>query len=142
MNGAQLWETAIMVPAWTKAPPASLVFFQEPYPLDFKQFWIITHSIHELIFIIAIVTNWRVKQRKFKLLLLFIAHFAIRAWTLLYFAPAIDQFREVPFSGAVDQLLVEKAAGWRNWNYLRVSLFFMLNMLMIPLFKYNSNDRG
>ncbi len=36
MNGAQLWETALMVPAWTVAPPSSLIVFQKPYALDLR----------------------------------------------------------------------------------------------------------
>ena len=40
MNGAQIFETALIVPAWTAAPPASLGMFQGPYRLDFKAFWI------------------------------------------------------------------------------------------------------
>ncbi|MEQ9442915.1 MAG: hypothetical protein RIG62_28005 [Cyclobacteriaceae bacterium] len=77
MNGAQLWETAIMIPAWTQAPPASLIFFQGPYALDFKNFWIVVHSLHEVIFIVALVFNWRT-HRRWPLLLLFLAHLGVR----------------------------------------------------------------
>jgi hypothetical protein len=137
MNGAQLWETAIMVPAWTAEPPASLVFFQEPYALDFKVFWIVVHSIHEVLFILALFFNWRIPGRKIPLLLLFVAHVGVRAWTLMYFAPTIIEFQQIPASATVDQELVEKAAQWRNMNYLRVGIFFIINISLIPLFRIN-----
>jgi hypothetical protein len=52
MNGAQIFETVLIVPAWTAAPPASLGMFQGEYGLDFKTFWIVFHSLHEITFIL------------------------------------------------------------------------------------------
>jgi hypothetical protein len=51
MNGAQLFETAVIVPKWTASPPESFQLFRGTSGLDFKAFWIVTHSIHELTFI-------------------------------------------------------------------------------------------
>jgi uncharacterized membrane protein len=131
MNGAQAWETAVMVPAWTVAPPSSLIFFQKPYGLDFKVFWIITHGIHELIFITALVFNWKIKKRRNLILLVLAGHIAVRVWTLLYFAPTIIEFQELAYSDTVNAFLQEKAAHWRILNYARVVMFFTLNFLLI-----------
>lgn len=136
MNGAQLWETAVMIPAWTEAPPASLVFFHGPYGLDFKQFWIAVHSVHEVIFLLSLVFNWKVRQRRAPMLLLFLAHIAVRVWTLLYFAPTIVEFQQIPYSAAVDPQLAAEAALWRTLNYLRVGLFFAVNLGLALLFIY------
>lgn len=38
MNGAQIFETVLIVPKWTAAPPASLAMFQGEFGLDFKTF--------------------------------------------------------------------------------------------------------
>jgi hypothetical protein len=135
MNGAQIMETAIMVPAWTAAPPSTLYFFQKPYGLDFKVFWITVHSIHEIIFIIALVLNWKDSQRRNPLLLLFVAHMAVRVWTVSYFAPTIIWFQLLPVTDTVDNLLVQKAALWKNLNYLRVGLFIAINVSMVFLLK-------
>lgn len=40
MNGAQIFETVLIVPSWTAGPPASLTMFQGEHRLDFKVFWI------------------------------------------------------------------------------------------------------
>lgn len=132
MNGAQVWETALMVPAWTAAPPSSLIFFQKPYGLDFKVFWIVTHGIHEILFITALVFNWKIKKRRNLILLVLAGHIAIRVWTLMYFAPTIMEFQRLPYSDTIDVFLQEKAAQWRNLNYVRVAIFFALNFLLIP----------
>ncbi len=128
MNGAQLWETAIMVPAWTQAPPASLIFFREPYGLDFKVFWIVVHSVHELFLITALVFNWQIQSRRNLMLLLLAVHVAVRAWTLLYFAPTLIEFQGIQYSDTVDSVLTQRAAMWRDLNYLRVGLFVAVNL--------------
>lgn len=140
MNGAQVWETALMVPAWTTAPPSSLIFFQKPYGLDFKVFWIVTHGIHELIFITALVFNWKIKKRRNLILLVLVGHIAVRIWTLIYFAPTIMEFQQLPYNDTVDVLLQEKAARWRNLNYLRVAIFFALNFLLIAGLKIKEKN--
>lgn len=133
MNGAGLFETLVLVPAWTAAPPASLHFFRGPYGLDLKAFWIGMHSVHEIIFILSIVFNWGIRRRRYALLALFGIHMAIRVWTVMYFAPAIMWFQEIPESGAVDAALQAKAAMWRNLNLLRTGLFVAVNLALIPL---------
>jgi hypothetical protein len=141
MNGAQIMETAIMVPAWTAAPPLTLYFFQKPYGLDFKVFWITAHSIHEVIFIIALILNWKDKHRRNPLLLLFIAHMAVRIWTVSYFAPTIIWFQSLPVTDTVDSVLVQKAALWKNLNYLRVGLFIAINVCITFVFMQCGNRR-
>jgi uncharacterized membrane protein len=99
---------------WTAAPPSSLIFFQKPYGLDFKAFWIITHGIHELIFITALIFNWKIRKRRNLILLVLAGHIAVRVWTLLYFAPTIIgssnyriaillmySYRKKPLNGAI-----------------------------------------
>src|SRR5688500_15354527 len=88
MNGAQLFETAVIVPKWTAAPPESFQLFKGNYGLDFKAFWIGLHSVHEITFILAIIFCWKLEIRNW-LLILFALHFAVRVWTLIYFAPNI-----------------------------------------------------
>ena len=60
VNGAQVFETATVVPAWTAAPPASLALFRGEHGLDFMVFWIVVHSLHELTFLLAIAFSWRI----------------------------------------------------------------------------------
>jgi hypothetical protein len=131
MNGAQIFETALIVPAWTAAPPASLGMFQGPYRLDFKAFWIAFHSIHELTFVAALVVCWRLTVVRRWLLVLLVLHVLVRVWTIAYFAPTIIAFQSVPVSSAVDPLLAQKAAQWRHLNIVRVLIFLAVNLAML-----------
>lgn len=133
LNGAQLFETAVLVPVWTAAPPASLHLFQGHYGLDFKVFWIVAHSLHELTFLAALVLNWKMPFRRRVLLGILVVHIAVRAWTLLYFAPVIISFQQMPAADSVDQALLQKAVLWRKLNLVRVAVFLLLSFAIIPL---------
>lgn len=133
MNGAQLFETFVLVPKWTAAPPGSFLFFRQPHGIDLKTFWIVAHSVHEITFIIALVVCWKLDIRD-ALLALFILHMAVRVWTLVYFAPNVIDFRSIANGGAVSGDLVSRTSLWRNLNYLRVGLFLAVSAGLIPLF--------
>lgn len=132
MNGAQLFETFVIVPKWTAAPPASFQLFEGPHGLDFKTFWIVAHSIHEVTFIMAIAFCWKLGIRNW-LLVLFAVHFAVRVWTLVYFAPQIMDFQRIAQSGEAGVELIRRADLWRQLNYLRVGIFVAVSLGMIPL---------
>src|SRR6185369_2495870 len=83
MNGAQIFETAVLVPIWTASPPDSFTLFRRPYAIDLKTFWIAAHSVHEISMIAAIALCWKLDVRD-ALLLIFFIHFLVRVWTLTY----------------------------------------------------------
>jgi hypothetical protein len=136
MNGAQIFETAVIVPVWTAAPPDSLGMFRGQYGLDFKTFWIILHSLHEITFILALALCWKLRQVRMWIIVLLVVHIALRMWTVAYFAPTIMEFQGLPPSSTVDPDLVSRAALWRQLNYLRVVLFMAVNIgLLIPILR-------
>ena len=134
INGAGLFETFVIVPVWTSNPPASLYLFHGEYGLDFKWFWILAHSVHELTFIAAIILNWKTGRRK-ALLIVFVLHIAVRIWTIAFFAPIIIYFQHLPVSDTADELLKQKALLWKNLNLLRVLLLTILSLVLVPLNK-------
>lgn len=133
MNGAQIFETAVIVPKWTASPPESFQLFKGKYGLDFKFFWIIIHSIHEVTFILAIVFCWKLEIRNW-LLILFAFHFAVRAWTLVYFAPNIIEFQKLADSAASAPDLMRRTTLWKNLNYIRVGIFIAVSIGLVPLY--------
>lgn len=133
MNGAQIFETAVIVPKWTAAPPESFRMFKGQYGLDFKSFWIAMHSVHEITFILAIMFCWRIDPVRNWLLVLFAIHFAVRVWTLMYFAPNIIEFQKIANAGSEVTDLLARTTQWRNLNYVRVGIFLAVNIGLIPL---------
>ena len=133
MNGAQLFETIVIVPKWTAAPPQSFQLFSGKYGLNFKPFWIGMHSIHEITFIIAIIFCWKIDSVRTWLLFLFTIHFAVRMWTLVYFAPKIMLFQKLANSSEQVPKLLSSTNRWRNLNYIRVAIFILISLGLIPL---------
>ena len=133
MNGAQVFETAAIVPKFTASPPESFHLFKGPYGLDFKAFWITLHSVHELTFILAIIFCWKLDPIRNWLLVLFAIHFAVRVWTLTYFAPNIIEFQHIANSTTSAPDLLTRASHWRTLNYIRVAVFIAASLGLIPL---------
>ena len=133
MNGAQLFETAVIVPVWTASPPESFQLFNGKYGLDFKVFWITVHSIHEITFILALIFCWKLDPIRNWLLILFAIHFVVRVWTLLYFAPNIIEFQKIANATTIGAELLDRTTRWRILNYIRVSVFFAVSIGLIPL---------
>ena len=133
MNGAQIFETAVLVPKWTAAPPESLQLFKGKYAPDLKTFWIVLHSIHEITFILAIVFCWQLGPVRNWLLILFVIHFAVRAWTLAYFAPNIIEFQKLANEGTARAELISRTSLWRMLNYIRVGIFIAVSLGLIPV---------
>jgi hypothetical protein len=133
MNGAGIFETAVIIPKWTASPPESLQIFKGEYGIDLKYFWIAMHSIHEITFIVAIVFCWNIPAVREWLLILFAAHFAVRIWTLVYFVPNIIEFQKIANGAIVTKGLPEKARTWRNLNYARTGLFIAISFAMVAV---------
>lgn len=134
INGAQIFETAVLVPKWTAAPPESFQYFKGKYGMDLKIFWIVAHSLHEITFILAIFFCWKIDPVRNWLLILFAIHFAVRIWTLVYFAPNIIDFQSIANGAGTNTDLLSRTTLWRNLNYIRVIIFIAVSIGLIPLF--------
>jgi hypothetical protein len=127
MNGAQIFETAVLIPRWTANAPESFSILKN---IDLKTFWIVVHSVHEITFIAAIYFCWEFGQVRNWLLMLFAIHFAVRVWTIVYFAPIIIGFQGNSIAGTAVELQT-KATRWRKLNYIRVGLFIAVSIAMV-----------
>jgi len=134
MNGAQLFETMVLIPKWTANPPESLQMFKGKYAADLKTFWIVTHSLHEVTFIAAIGFCWQIGGIRNALLILFVIHFAVRVWTIGYFAPNIIEFQKI-VNGEAPQgdNLLSRTQRWKHLNYMRVGIFVAVSLELLAL---------
>ena len=133
MNGAQIFETLVFVPKWTASPPDNFKLLLDGRGTSLKNFWIIIHSIHEITFILAIFFCWKIDPVRNWLLLLFTIHFAVRVWTLSYFAPNIIDFQKVAETPSLAKNLINRTSLWQTLNYVRVAIFMAVSIGLIPL---------
>ncbi|NLR77344.1 transposase [Chitinophaga eiseniae] len=133
MNGAQVFETLVFVPKWTDTPPANFKLLLDGHGASLKNFWIVFHSLHEVTFLLAIVFCWKIDFARNWLLILFAIHFAVRVWTLAFFAPNIINFQKIAETNALVNDLVNKTMLWKTLNYLRVAIFIGVSIGLAPL---------
>lgn len=133
INGAQIFETLVFVPKWVSSPPDNFKLLLDGKGVSLKIFWIISHSLHEITFILAIIFCWKIDPVRNWLLILFVIHFAVRAWTLSYFAPNIIDFQKVAENPSLAKDLIKRTSLWQTLNYIRVTIFIAISCGLIPL---------
>lgn len=133
MNGAQIFETIVFVPKWVPSPPDNFKLLLDGKGTSLKTFWIVFHSLHEITFILAIIFCWKIDPVRSWLLILFVLHFAVRVWTLSFFAPNIIHFQKIAATQTFSEDLARKVSLWQSLNYVRVALFIAISCALIPL---------
>lgn len=133
MNGAQIFETLVFVPKWVATPPDNFNLLSDGRGASLKFFWIVFHSLHEITFILAIVFCWKIDPVRNWLLVLFAVHFAVRVWTLSYFAPNIIDFQKIAENPTLAKDLVSRTSLWQTLNYVRVAIFVAVSIGLVPL---------
>jgi hypothetical protein len=133
MNGAQIFETLVFVPKWTASPPYNFNLLLDGRGASLKFFWIVFHSLHEIAFILAIIFCWKIDPVRNWLLILFAIHFAVRVWTLAFFAPNIINFQKIAQTSSFTGDLINKTSLWQTLNYIRVAIFIAISIGLIPL---------
>jgi hypothetical protein len=133
MNGAQIFETLVLVPKWVASPPDNFNLLVDGKGASLKLFWIIFHSLHEVTFILAIIFCWKIDPVRDWLLILFAIHVAVRVWTLSYFAPNIIDFQKIAEKSTFTKDLISRTSMWQALNYIRVSIFIAVSLGLIPL---------
>jgi hypothetical protein len=115
----------------TAAPPHSLAMLQGPYGFFPVVFWIIFHPLTELLFVLTLIFNWRIPQRRSFLLVAFVGTVLLRVATMLYFAPETEVITSVPYSETVDEALLVRARQWESWNYLRLAGYYAVAIILL-----------
>ncbi|WP_312305664.1 transposase [Chryseobacterium sp.] len=133
MNGAQIFETLVFIPKWVSSPPENFKLLLDGKGVSLKIFWIVFHSAHEIAFILALVFCWKIDPVRNWLFILFIAHIAVRAWTLIFFAPNIIDFQKLAETSVIPENLAYRTSAWQKLNYIRVAIFIAISIGFIPL---------
>jgi hypothetical protein len=109
--GAQLYALSVVASTVSAAPPRSFAMLQGEYGYNSSAFWNTVPTITFVLFIIALVANWKTPRRK--LLLLALTLFVIGGLVAgLYLEPAFDQMKAIGFRDEVDPVLQRRAARW------------------------------
>jgi hypothetical protein len=128
--GGAVYEHIAVVPRWSAAPPASLVMFQGPYGLNPAPFWQIIHPITLILFIAALVSNWKTNRRKL-ILIVFGGYFLVLVITAIYFVPELMSITGTAFTETIDSDLTKRAGQWEMFSQIR--LVFLIGLALTVL---------
>jgi hypothetical protein len=131
MLGGGNYEHINVTPIITSAPPKSLAMLQGPFGFTPIKFWGIFRPITILLFILAIIFNWKTRRRKF-LLVCFSIDIAVTIATFTYFAPEAGMIARAPLDSTfIDNELLNRAQLWKNLNLIRLISFYFVGVMLL-----------
>ncbi len=114
--GAQLFALVVVASTVSAAPPRSLAILTGSYPYDSSSFWNVVPVITALLFVIALIVNWKTPRRN--LILIAFALFIVAGLAAgLYLEPLFDEIKAVGFRDEVDPELQRRAATWYAFDW-------------------------
>lgn len=128
--GGATYEHAAVVPQWTSAVPASLSMFQGEYGLAASNFWIPVHPVAIVLFLLALIANWRTERRKYILIAL-TGYVAILGMTFVYFVPELMAIIQTSYSLSVDPELTRRAQFWEMLSLVRLAILITLAVCLL-----------
>ena len=135
--GGQLFAISVLVSTITEAPPRSFAILHGEYAYDSSGFWGTVPPITALLYVVALIANWKTPRRP--LLLLSVALFLIAGLLAgLVLEPEFDQLLAVGYTDIVDPDLQSRAArwlyfDWAAWGVIVLSGLTLLLALARPV---------
>ena len=115
--GAQLFALVVIGGTVSQAPPRSFAIFAGEYGYNSSGFWNTVPAITALLFIMALVANWKTARRKLVLLALaFFVAGAVMAGLLV--EPVFSEMMTVGYSDRVDPALQARVAKWHTLDWM------------------------
>ena len=118
--------------AWTvlEAPPRSLSMFQGEYVYDSSTFWSVTTSLTLILFVFALVVNWRTPRRQL-ILISFIGYFIINIVSFAYIFPEYLDIVSSAYSDTIDPELQRRGAAWQWLALVRWGVVVAFGVLQL-----------
>lgn len=109
--GAQLFAVSVIARVVQSAPPRSFAILEGPYRYDSSAFWEIVPPITTVLFLVALIANWKTDRRKLLLgaVVLFLIAGVIAG---VFVEPMFATMIAVGYRDVVDPDLQARAATW------------------------------
>jgi hypothetical protein len=135
-NGAQLFAVTIVARIVSKAPPRSFAILTGEYAYDSGPFWDTIPMITQVLFLTALVANWKSARRKF-LLAAFTLYIVGAVIAMAYLEPTFDGMFARGYADYVDPVMQKEAGTWwlldfASWVVGFASCVLLLFALVCP----------
>lgn len=114
--GAQLFALSVVASTIAEAPPRSFAILEGPYRYDSSAFWSTVPPITLLLFIVALIANWKTSRRT--LLLASFGLFLVGGLLAgLVLEPEFASMIATGHSDTIDPALQRRAASWLAYDW-------------------------
>ena len=120
--GGGFFEFFVLMPLWSKSPPASFAIIQPGTGVPLQRFWIPVHAAITLCLVVALVLTWGEPTVRRLLLLALASYLVMRVWSGLFFIPEMLAFQKIPLDAAPSAALSARVARWTYWTWFREPL--------------------
>jgi hypothetical protein len=128
--GAQLFAVSMVASTVSEAPPRSFAMFQGEYGYNSSSFWDIVPSITFLLFIIALIINWKTQRKK--LILVALTLFIIGGIVAAFFVePLFAEMIRKGYSDQVDPALQAQAHRWYIFDWMVWTVSLAAGMMLL-----------
>lgn len=115
--GAQLFALMVVAGTVAEAPPRSFAMLAGEYGYDSSGFWNTVPMITSVLFLVALIANWKTRRRR--LLLVALSLFVIGSLIAgLLVEPVFNEMIAVGYSDRVDSALQTRAAQWYSLDWM------------------------
>jgi hypothetical protein len=137
--GAGAFALGVVGRVLVAAPPRSLAMLEGAYAYDGNAFWEVVPPITALLFVLAIITNWKTRRRGL-VIAAFLVFIISGAVTVGLIGPIFSEFAAAGYSDVVNPELQRRAAIWyaADWG-ARLFDFVGAIALLVALTRSPSN---
>ena len=134
--GPMVFESFTSDRTWASNPPDSFSMFLGPYGQKTAHYWRVVSPLALASFVLAVVVNWSIADRRLWLSAAFVVYLAIQASTMAYFVP--EQEALIAGAGSIARdLLKSRADRWIFLNYFRIAggvlaFVFLARAVLVP----------
>ena len=128
--GGQLFAISVLVSTLTEAPPRSFAILEGEYSYDSSGFWSTVPPITALLYIVALVANWKTQRRMLLLvsLALFVCSGLIAGVVL---EPEFAKMVATGYSDTVDPELRGRAAQWYYFDWAAWGVIVLAGLALL-----------
>lgn len=128
--GGQLFAISVLVSTITEAPPRSFAILEGEYPYDSSGFWSTVPPITALLYVVALIANWKTQRRA--LLLASLALFIVAGLIAgLMLEPEFARTVETGYSDTVDPELQSRAAQWYYFDWAAWGVIVLAGLALL-----------
>ena len=140
--GGMMYSHVVFFPAYLSRLPESTQLIKGPYGLHDENFWMSMHPVMILSFIVTIILNWKLTDRRKFILTAFGIYVLAIIATFSFFVPELIAFAESSNSATTSSDWFQRGQTWQHMSWIRgFFMYVAFIMLLIALTENKLADR-